>query len=89
MVELAGNGIIGLMWMAVGIFLPAIGHKFCGYAIVNEFTQSFLNGISAVMIGMLGLTTFTVVRLRTAHNPIYQSNQQSSLASSELEGQLQ
>jgi chromate transporter len=58
-----GAGPVGSILMTVGIFLPAfsftvIGHNFFEGFVHNPLTESFLDGVSAAVIGLLMFTAF-------------------------------
>jgi len=60
------GGLFGAALMTIGIFLPAffftlIGHKWLERAIEHKPLHGFLDGVSASVVGLLAVTTFSIL----------------------------
>ncbi len=62
----AASGVLGAILITVGIFLPAfcftlIGHKFFQHIIQNRLLHSFLDGVTAAVIGIISVTALKLL----------------------------
>lgn len=62
-----GGGFFGAIAMTVGIFFPAFaftifGHKYLERIIENKTIHSFLDGLTAGVIGLIGITTIELLQ---------------------------
>ncbi len=62
-----GGGWLGAIMMTIGIFLPAflftlIGHQVMERIIANPALHNFLDGISAGVVGLIGITALQLFR---------------------------
>lgn len=62
-----GGGFFGAIVMTVGIFFPAFaftifGHKYLERIIENKTIHSFLDGLTAGVIGLIGITTIELLQ---------------------------
>ncbi|MGQ0606646.1 MAG: chromate efflux transporter [Candidatus Nitrosotenuis sp.] len=62
-----GGGFLGAILMTIGIFFPAFaftifGHKYLERIIENKTVHSFLDGLTAGAIGLIGVTTIHLLQ---------------------------
>ncbi len=63
-----GGGFLGAIVMTIGIFLPAFaftifGHKYLERLIENKTIHTFLDGLTAGVIGLIGITTIELLQV--------------------------
>lgn len=62
----AASGLLGAILMTIGVFLPAfsftlLGHKFFQRVIENKTLHSFLDGVTAGVIGIISVTALKLL----------------------------
>ena len=67
MVGYLARGPIGSVLMTIGLFLPAfsftlIGHNFFERLIDDARLHAFLDGVTAVVVGLIAMTAITLMR---------------------------
>jgi chromate transporter len=63
-----GGGPLGALALTVGIFLPAFGFTLLGHSYVERLVQhrsvhSFLDGVTAGVVGLIAATSFTLFQI--------------------------
>ncbi len=63
-----GNGLPGALMITVGVFLPAfaftlIGHQFFERLVDNKQLHSFLDGVTAAVVGLIAATAVQLLRV--------------------------
>lgn len=62
-----GGGLGGALLVTIGIFLPAfaftlVGHRYLARAVENQALHSFLDGVTAGVVGLISVTALTLLR---------------------------
>lgn len=62
-----GNGVLGAFLMTLGMFLPAfsftlIGHNFFERIVDIRWLSSFLDGVTAAVMGLIAVTALQLLR---------------------------